>query len=401
MNRLPTYEEALEAALSVVQPVCMPENVSLLEVERSRILAEDIVADRDQPPFDRSTMDGYAVKASEISKGVSMKVVGDVLSGTTFKGDRLENSCVSIATGAPVPKWFDAVVPHERTNGGTDIVRFNVDQVTQGASIHSKGVDAKAGDVLIAKHTMLSPQHIGIIASVLSEAVPLISKPRVVVITSGDEVVGQGEMPQDHSIRNGNNPMALAMFMAMGCEIIGSRHVADDPIATTSCIAEILESNADFVITIGGISVGKRDYFPSALSERGVDFVVRGSSIQPGKPVIVGSCGQTIFLGLPGNPVSALVCSIIFGWPIIKQMQGTSPSLPWRKASLGSAVQANPKRLSFRPCLIVDGEVSVPCWGGSGDLAHTGLTNALVQLPPSSMELQEGTEVMCLEYPWR
>jgi molybdopterin molybdotransferase len=399
MSALPSYEEALCAALSVVKPVCNTENTPL-SLAVGRTLTEDIFADRDQPPFDRSTMDGYAVKASEVTRGTSMQVIGDVASGISFEGGHQQDSCVAIATGAPLPKGFNAVVPHEQTDNGTDIVCFDVDEVTEGASIHPKGADATAGDVLIAKHTVLSPQHIGIIASVSSDAVPVISKPRVVVITSGDEVVGEGETPKHHQIRNGNNPMVCALFGSMGCEVVGSRHVADDPDETNRCIAEALDGSADLVVTIGGISAGKRDFFPAAFAKAGVDLVVKGASVQPGRPVIVGSCDQAVVLGLPGNPVSALVCSTIFGWPIVKRMQETTPDLPWQHAPLGATVQPNPKRLAFRPCLLVDGEVTVPSWQGSGDLAHTGATHGLAQLPPSDRELQKGAQVVCLAYPW-
>ena len=399
MTALPSYEEALGVALSVVKPVCNTENMDQTEAV-GRVLVEVIVADRDQPPFDRSTMDGFAVKASEVSKGSSMQVIGEVSSGTSYEGSHRENSCVSIATGAPVPKGFDAVVPHEQTDNGTDIVRFEVDEVTEGASIHPKGADAIAGEVLIAKHALLSPQHIGIIASVSSDAVSVISKPRVIVMTSGDEVVGQGETPKDNQIRNGNNPTVCELFTAMGCEVVGSSHVVDDKNETNACIAEALNGSADLVVTIGGISAGKRDYFPAAFDAAGVNLVVKGASVQPGKPVIVGSCDQTVVLGLPGNPVSALVCSTIFGWPIVKQMQGTSPDLPWQHAPLSNAVKPNPTRLAFRPCLLVNGEVTVPSWQGSGDLVHTGVTHGLVQLPSSDIELQKGTNVQCLAYPW-
>ena len=399
MTALPSYEETLRVALSVVEPVCKSETIPLSGAV-GRIFAEDIVADRDQPPFDRSTMDGYAVKASEVSEGTSIQVIGDVASGTSFEGSHQENSCVAIATGAPVPTGFDAVVPHEHTDNGTDIVRFDVDEVTEGASIHPMGADAKAGDVLIAKHTVLSPQHVGIIASVSSDAVPVISKPRVIVITSGDEVVEQGETPKYHQIRNGNNPMVCALFTAMGCEVVASSHVEDDLDATNMCIAEALDGSADLVVTIGGISAGKRDCFPAAFANAGVDLVVKGASIQPGRPVIIGTSDQAVVLGLPGNPVSAFVCSMIFGWPIVKQMQGTTSDLPWQTAPLGAAVQPNPKRLAFRPCLLVDGEVTVPSWQGSGDLVHTGATHGLAQIPPSDCELQKGTQVQCLAYPW-
>jgi molybdopterin molybdotransferase len=399
MPELPSYSQALDSALGIVHAVCTPE---LVPFERAidRVLANEIVADRDCPPFNRSQMDGYAVIANEISNGVSMKVLGQVAAGTSFEGARESNTCVAIATGAPVPDCFDAVVEHERTNNGQETVVFNCDSVKVGASIHAQGVDAKSGDVLVQKNTSMKPQHIAIAASVGLVEVEVLSRPRVIVISSGDEVVQANETPLPHQIRNGNNPMVCAALASMGCDVIASLHLPDEPEATKVSIQESLDGRADVVVTIGGISAGERDFFPEAFAGAGVKIVVKGVQIQPGKPVIVGRHTNAVVLGLPGNPVSALVCCCLFGWPIIRGLQGLSTALPWQQAPLLSDVTPNPHRLAFRPCLLVNGTISVPQWQGSGDLSHTSSTNGLVQLPPSGYDLRTGEHVTCLAYPW-
>ena len=398
MPQLPSYAEALEATLAVAVSVNKVETVALAKAT-GRILAHSIVADRDLPPFHRSQMDGYAVVASEIKQGVTLQVVGQVAAGTTFEGEHAPNTCVAIATGAPVPDCFDAVVQHELTDNGSEVVTFHCDDVKQGRSIHTQGVDAKAGDVLVAKHIQLAPQHIGIAASVGLHEIQVLSKPKVVVITSGDEIVAIDETPKPHQIRNGNNAMVAAVFASIGCDVVESHHVLDDPEATEAIIAQSLDGRCDLVVTIGGISAGKRDFFPAAFTKTGVKLVVKGAQIQPGKPAIVGKHKNAVVLGLPGNPVSALVCGYVFGWPIVRSLQGISPQLPWQEAPLANAVQPNPHRLSFRPCQLVDGKVSVPTWQGSGDLVHTASTHGLVQLPSTEKELHEGELVSCIAYP--
>ena len=399
MTALPTYSEALDAALSVVRNICTVETVGLATA-MGRILSEDIVADRDLPPYNRSQMDGYAVVASEVSEGVTMQVVGTVDAGSTFEGDHATSTCVAIATGAPVPNCFDAVVQHELTDYGSNVVTFHCEEVKQGKSIHPKGVDAKAGDMLIAKHTKLAPQHIGIAASVGVHEMKVLSKPKVVIVTSGDEVVAPDETPLPHQIRNGNNPMLASVFASMGCDVVETQHVLDDPDATNQAISEVLDGRCDIVVTIGGISAGKRDFFPAAFVKSRVNFVVKGAEIQPGKPVIVGEHENAVVLGLPGNPVSALACSCVFGWPIVRSFQGITVALPWQEAPLANDVKPNPHRLCFRPCQLVDGKVTMPAWQGSGDLVHTASTQGLVQLPSSENTLNEGDLVSCLAFPW-
>ncbi len=396
---LPTYQEALASALSVVTPRSTTELLPLSEV-CNRILADNVVADRDFPPFNRSQMDGYAVHAREVEEGVIMQVIGQVPAGSIYNGDAGPLTSVTIATGAPLPECFDAVVPHEKTDSGVDQVVFHCNGAAPGDCVHLQGADAKEGDVVIETHTLISPQHIGICASAGVHEVPVLSKPRVIIITSGDEVVAVDAEPQSYQIRNGNNPMISQAFRAMGCEIVAQHHLQDDPVQTGRCIAESLDGRADLVVTVGGISAGKRDFFPEALSKSGVELAVKGAKIQPGKPVIVGKHASAVVVGLPGNPVSALSCCCIFGWPIVRALFGMSTQLPWQIAPLAQDVKPNPNRRSFRPCILVDGKITLPSWQGSGDLSHTSATNGLVQLPELDGVLEQGTAVACLAFPW-
>ncbi len=399
MNTLPSYSEALQKALDSVETSNKTEIVSMKDALH-RIIAKGIVADRDFPPFNRAQMDGYAVVASELSSGASMEVIAHVAAGEMFKEKIPPHSCVSIATGAPVPDGLDAVVKHELTDCGTETVKFQCDEVNIGTSIHPEGADAKAGEVLIESHTVLTPQHLGIVASVGEDQLEVVAKPKVMLLTSGDEVVDVSEQPLPHQIRNGNSAMIEAAFSSMGCDVVESNHLFDDAISTENAIQEALNNQCDIVVTVGGISAGKKDYFPEAFATAGVDLPVQGAKIQPGKPIIVGKHKNTTVLGLPGNPVSALVCSCIFGWPIVRKMLGFTSPLPWQTAPLAKRVKPNPSRAAFRPCLLVDGTVNVPHWQGSGDAIHMGNTNGLAQLPPTSNELETGENVLCLAYPW-
>ena len=399
MSKLPSYSQALDSTLSVVQQVSVLETVPL-ESAMGRYLGSDIVADRDLPPFNRSQMDGFAVVASEVVEGVSMNVLGNVAAGTTYDGECQPITCVAIATGAPVPDCFDAVIQHELTHQENGVVTFHCGGVSKGKSIHPQGVDAKEGEVLVSKQVTLSPQHIGIAASVGYADIKVFTKPRVVVISSGDEVVSPSMHPLPHQIRNGNNPMVAAALSSMGCEVVEAQHVLDDQDATKKAIEEALDGRCDLVVTIGGISAGKRDFFPEVFEKMGVELVVKGANIQPGKPVIVGKHENAIVLGLPGNPVSALACCCVFGWPMARRMLGCSATIPWQSAPLATAVKPNQRRTAFRPCQLADGKVNIPQWQGSGDLSHTTTTNGLAQLPSSDGELEVGTLVTYLEYPW-
>jgi molybdopterin molybdotransferase len=396
---LPVYDGALEQALSIVPSIMERETVDLASVTR-RVLAHDIVADRDLPPFNRSQMDGYGVVACDIQRGVSLEVVGSIAAGAKGEIETSPGTCVAIATGAPVPPQFDAVVQHEWTDRGDlegSQVTFNVDEVKVGNAIHSKGADATSGTVLIKAGTTITAQHIGIAATVGTVELEVVREPRIVILTSGDEVVVPDQTPEAHQIRNSNSTMVASIFKSFGCCIISNRHLHDD-VETTIKEVEKAVSTCDLLITVGGISVGDRDFFPDAFAAANVEFAVQGASIQPGKPIVVGKSKGTMVLGLPGNPVSALVCSYLFGLPIVRTMLGISEPCSWIHLPLASSVMPNKRRTAFRPCNIVEGNIVIEPWQGSGDLSHTAQTVGLARLPMLDSEIPAGELVPFLRF---
>ena len=399
MSRLPDYRAALEAALSIVEPMAATDSPPLEACGR-RVLAEPVVADRDLPPFNRAQMDGYAVRAAEIGHVEAFPVVATIAAGMPADVTVPPGSCVKIATGAPLPDEVDAVVPHEQSDR-SDPVRFAVDSIEPGHAVHPRGADAKAGDVLLAPPLVMRAQHLGIAAAVGKAKLIVTSKPRAIILSSGDEVVDVGAAAEAHQIRNSNGLMVAELLRRFGAEPLSNIHVADEREATIKAVSGAIKS-ANLVVTIGGVSAGERDHFPAAFDESEVSRAVEGAAIQPGRPIIVGRTPKgVIILGLPGNPVSTLACSSLFAWPIVRKMLGLGTDLPWRDIKLGEAVKPNPRRQAFRPARVAeDGTAIVPQWAGSGDLAHTANTSGLVELPVQEQTVRKGTTVRYLPWPW-
>jgi len=251
---------------------------------------------------------------------------------------------------------------------------------------------------------VLGPRHLGIAATVGADRIEVVRRPRVVLLTSGDEVVADGASVATHQIRNSNGPMITAMAQRIGGGPVQHKHVADDLQQTTNAVAAAL-TGGDLMITVGGISAGERDHFPAALDAGDVTLSVHGAAIQPGRPVMVGrTAGGTVTLGLPGNPVSAMACMCLFGWPIIRGLLGLDTALPWRWVELAEPVKPNPRRRAFRPAILVAAEsngerIRVPAWAGSGDLAHTAPTDGLLELPAQTGPVVAGTRLRFLPWP--
>ncbi|MCH8822718.1 MAG: molybdopterin molybdotransferase MoeA [Planctomycetes bacterium] len=398
MNQLLDYNDALSAALTAISATKKQENVSLIEAA-GRVLGDSINADRDLPPFNRAQMDGYALRAAEVGELTSWPVVETVSAGSNGKLDVPVGSCVKIATGAPLPADVDTVIQHELSDRN-DPVSFTIDSIKQGNAVHPYGSDAKLGDHLVAKGTIIKAQHIAIAATVGKAKIAVIRRPCAIVLTSGDEILPADSPVEDHQIRNSNGPMLLELLKRIGAEPTQHIHIVDDAKLTTEAVRDAI-ANSDLVITIGGISAGDRDFFPPAFEELGVKATLRRAAIQPGKPIYVGQAPDNcVVVGLPGNPVSALSCTCIFIWPIVRKMLGLDPLLPWRKVELSHTVKANPKRRAFRPAILLnDGRAEVPNWAGSGDISHTAPTHGLLELPIKEEAVIEGTQLRFLPYP--
>lgn len=402
MQSLPTYDEALAITLTDVERLAT-ETVSLRDAFGRR-LAAAVRADRDLPPFNRATMDGYAVRAADIGRVTSLKVVGNVAAGSDVAVSLSEGEVVTIATGAPVPPSADAVIQHELSDRKNP-VQFTLDHIKSGQNIHRKGEDTIAGKVVVDAGVRLGAQHVGILASVGCAQVEVASRPRVVILTSGDEVKDVSEPVAAHQIRNSNAPMLRDTATAMGCEVVRLIHVADDPAATCDAVGEALE-HADILLTTGGISAGARDFLPDAFAAHGVSVRVKGAAIQPGKPIFVGDVAQSDrrivrVVGLPGNPVSVLATAHLFVGPLVQRLQGVNEDDRWRTANLAEDARPNPKRQAFRPaCWDRDGQVRVLSWAGSGDLIHTAMSDGLVALPCQPDPVRAGATMRFLPWAW-
>ena len=402
---LPSYDEALGSVLARVA-VLDDESVPLGGA-LGRVLNEDVAADRDQPPFDRSAMDGYAVRVGELAADQSHRIVATIpAGGVADPAIDLHAGVARIATGAAVPAAYDAVIPVEQAQESADgqQVSFSTSEVKSGACIHPCGADAKTGQVLIPSGTLLGAPHIGIAAAVGAVMMTVKQKPCVSLITTGDEVrppaTASDALEMQH-IRNSNGPMLEAMLRGLGTELMDHVHVVDDPQATRAAAEEAL-SKSDLIVTVGGVSAGRRDFLPSVWEELGLETIVKGVAIQPGKPVLVAqpkNNPEKLVIGLPGNPVSVWATAHLFVWPVVRAMLGLPAALPWRRVWLSHEIKPNPRREAFRPARLVGetrDQVEMIHWQGSGDLVHTSGSHGFLRLPAQDQLLQPGSPVRFL-----
>ncbi|MDX1683193.1 MAG: molybdopterin molybdotransferase MoeA [Phycisphaeraceae bacterium] len=406
MPELIPYPDALDRMLAHC-PVLDTRRVEL-EAAAGRCLREPICADRDQPPFNRSAMDGFAVVADQITPGEPIPVVGEVPAGgdpasvTEALANAKGPAVVRIATGAALPEALDSVIPIEKAtvSTGPDGERVRFDQTpSPGANIHRRGADAAAGDQLIPAGVPLTAAHLGIAAAAGVTELTVGRRPRVVLLTTGDEVRPPATPADDlaiHQIRNSNGPMSADLLIGFGAELIRHEHVADDPTATRTA-AERALADADLVVTVGGVSVGRRDHLPATWENLSLQTVLHGVRMKPGKPVLIAAddAEHKLVIGLPGNPVSVLVAGILFAGPAVARMAGIeSARVPFVKSVLAEPTRTHARRQQFRPAVRTDdGRVRVLPWQGSGDLCHTAAADGLVALPPTDGELNAGDTV--------
>lgn len=402
MPPLPSYETALDSVLPSVTPVPGTDHAELIDA-MGRLLAEPIRSDRQLPPFDRAALDGYAMRHADLLTSVPLPVAGTIPAGRPADIEVPAGSCVAIATGAPVPSQLDTVVPHERTDRGDRDgrpVRFDAADIEYGNAIHPCGADAEEGDVLVDSGTRITPAHLGLAATVGLDRLQVAPRPSIHLLTSGDEVVEPSVTPLAHQVRNSNGPMLTGLLAGMDAMLTAHRHMADEPDQVRDALKHAIEA-ADVVVTVGGISAGDRDFVPPMLETLGVDTLLAGAAIQPGRPIRVGRHESgTMVVSLPGNPVSVLATACLFLWPILRTMQGCTDPLPWRTTALAREVRPNRSRTQFRPTSIDgSGNAVVPAWQGSGDLAHTATTEGLVALPMQDDPVPAGTLVPFLPWP--
>lgn len=369
-----------------------------------RVLAAGMVADRDQPPFDRATRDGYAVRAGDV--GRTLRVVGSVRAGESWLGAAIgEGEAIEIMTGAPVPAGADAVVMVEHTALVDGLLRLEAERVLRvGENVVPRGAETLAGNVVLPKGRLMGAAEISVAASCGMAQVQVFARPKVAIVATGDELVELDEPMEAWQIRNSNSYALAALVEAAGG--VGERlAIARDTLGELR--AQVAEGReADLLLLSGGVSMGKYDLVEQVLREFRAEFFFTGVLIQPGKPIVFGRLRKqngswTYFFGLPGNPVSTQVCFHLFVAPMLRALAGRTEIAPvFVEARLAEDVKGGARVTRFLPAEIAgawDGvAVRVVGWQGSGDVVANARGNGYVVLPAGVEDFPAGLTVRVL-----
>jgi molybdopterin molybdotransferase len=389
-----TITEARDLVLQAVTPP-PPETVSIDDA-LGRVLAEDVQASGDVPPFACSAMDGYAV--IDGPAGRTLSVVGESRAGTPSDHTVTGDEAIRISTGAAVPSGATAVIPQEEvTLDGDAVIRIEA-PVSPGQHVRLPGEDIRDGTTVLSAGLPLGPVPLGAAVSAGVGSVAVAPRPRVAVLCTGDELRAPGEPLGPGEIHNSNAPMLTGLATRAGADVTPAVRLPDDAAATRSGIAHALETS-DVVIISGGVSVGPHDHVKPALAELGVREVFWSVSLQPGKPTWFGTLPDgTLVFGLPGNPVSAVVTFSLFVAPALARFQGAPPPAPPRaEALLGSEVRRNPRREQAIRVRLEESSSGVLAFpnGPQGSHILTSLlgADALAMIPAGEGHLPLGTKV--------
>ena len=377
---------------------------------RGRVLAETVVADRDQPPFDRSTRDGFAVLAAEVAGG-ELRVVGLVRAGERWEGGRLERgAAVEIMTGAPMPEGADAVLMVEHVERVEETIRLSAGRaIRSGENVVPRGAEARMGEAVLAAGTTMGAAEIALAAACGYGTLSVSRRPMVAIIATGDELVELDEVPGEQQIRNSNSYGLTALVADAGGRP-GRLAVARD------VREELWERVAqgkmwDLLLLSGGVSMGKYDLVEEVLAEFGAEFFFTGVKMQPGKPVVFGRLPKLesasgagpacYFFGLPGNPISTQVTFHCFVEPLLRAMSGGGVQGPrFVQATLAEEVEGRAGLMRVLPARLttdrVRPEVRVVGWKGSGDLAANARANCYAVLPPDRERFAVGDVITIL-----
>jgi molybdopterin molybdotransferase len=385
---LVAYRDAVERILAGFEPRA-PERVPISDA-LGLVLAEDVVAGLDVPGFDNSAMDGFAIRSSDTqgAKPVVLRLVDDLPAGSDPRITVEPGTAATIMTGAPLPPGADAVVPWEDTERREDEVAVLV-EIAPGRHVRPRGEDVRAGDTVIASGATLGPVHVGVIASLGITHVRAVPRPRVAVLSSGDELVPPGGKLMPGQVFDANRAVITALCEREGVTVVAEALLPDEPDVMTDWLNEVA-AKADLVVTTGGASVGEHDWIRAILEKEGALELWR-VAIKPGKPIAFGRIAGTPVLALPGNPGSAFVGMHVFVLPALRKLAGRDPTPRSVQARLGGAVKGSPSRTLF--CRVrLDGELAHPLEAQSSVVLSNLLpTEGFAVVPPGG--LAEGADV--------
>jgi molybdopterin molybdotransferase len=351
--------EALARVLADAEPLAA-EAVPLAKAH-GRVLAADVAALRTQPPADVSAMDGYAVRSIDVAKTpAKLKLVGEVAAGHPFRGTVGAGEAARIFTGGVLPPGTDTIVIQENTVREGDAVVITVTS-GKGKHVRVEGLDFKRGAVLLTKGRRLSDRDLALAAAMNHPTLPVHRCPKVALLATGDELIMPGDTPGFGQIVYSNGYATLALARREGCEVVDLGIVPDRLAETAAGVRRAREVGADILVTSGGASVGDYDLVREALAAEGLALSFWKVALRPGRPMMHGRLGPMHVLGLPGNPVSAYVCAVLFLIPLIRQLAGRGDVAPAPEtARLGRDLPANDERADYLRAVLTTGSDGIP-----------------------------------------
>ncbi len=387
MPDLLTIDEARALVLGAVTALAaedIPVSAAL-----GRVLAEDVTAAHDVPSFANSAMDGFAVRSGPA--GRELRIVGESRAGTPAEVPLGDGEAVRISTGAAVPDGADAILPVEDAEDRGDSVVPAID-LPAGHHVRSPGEDLRDGQVVLRAGDVLGAAALGLAVEAGRATLRCARVPRVSVLATGDELVAPGEPLRHGQLHNSNAVTLAALARRAGAEVTGTTEVRDDAEATRAAIERALDGT-DVVLLTGGVSVGPHDHVKPALEALGVEQIFWRVALRPGKPLWFGRRGTQLVFGLPGNPVSAMVCFMLFARPALAVMQGAPASLERTRALLAAPVPRQPNREEAVRVRLDDGRALPTGPQGSHQLHSMLGADALAIVPRGAGELPAGAEV--------
>lgn len=380
-----SVEAARTHLLDLVSPLDM-EQVPLAQAS-GRVLAEDVCARRDQPPFSASAMDGYAVKADEVEMHAMFQVIGEAAAGHSFSGKLEAGQAVRIFTGAPVPEGADFVVIQENVSRRNNLITITDDPGTS-SNIRPCGGDFTDGQRMTAPRR-LRPADIALLAAMNIPKVPVHRRPIVALISTGDELVMPGGTPGPDQIIASNTFGLKAMLEEFGAEARILPIARDNEPALRTAFS--LARGADLVVTIGGASVGDHDLVGKVAADLGMERAFYKVAMRPGKPLMAGRLNQMAMIGLPGNPVSAMVCGHVFLQPVLRRLLGFDQEVDrFQSARLAKPLPANGPRAHYMRAAVSSGEITAFSNQDSSLLTVLSDANALMLRAPNDPERAAG-----------
>ena len=390
-----SYTEARAKVIAVAGSIQRPLLRTHVEIEQAfgRILASPVLSDRDYPPFDRSTRDGFAVRSADTQNpGVSLECVGELRAGGRFDGALARGQCIEIMTGAGVPQGADAVVMIEHVKREGRMITLDR-AAHKGDHIVPRGSEALKGAVLLPPAIRLGYAEMALAAQAGATRLEVIAAPRLAILSTGDEVVDARTSPGPLQVRNSNGISIEILARTAGAETFPLGNAPDEKIALRAAIERGLEH--DILVLSGGVSMGKYDLVEQVLADLGAEFHFTGVQIRPGRPAVFGTCRNKLVFGLPGNPVSTMVTFELFVLPAIDVFGGAVPrQLPVFRARLATPVREKGPITHFLPARVEwegrEARVSQLSWQGSGDIVALALANGFLIVGPERPEIEPG-----------